>query len=117
MWIVMNDAFLSIVENKDDKTAVVVRARVDSDLAVAFPEFSKDIIETDNSDYRFRLFLDREYVAGKIREEVMGIDYVNFKSSVKDKWRYKAYMDIWTVMHKVQEVFTPSKWWAGYRNY
>ena len=112
----MNDAFLSIVENKDNPTAVVVRARVDSDLVAVFPEFADDIIETDNSDYRFRLFLDRKYVAQKIQDEVMGIDYANFKSSVKDKWRYKAYMEIWTVMHKVQEVLTPSKWWASYRN-
>lgn len=115
MWIAMNDAFVSIVEDRNNKNQVVVRARVAGDLEDLFPEHKSKIIETEDSDYRFRLFLDRQFVSKVIQYRIMDIDYDNFKNSVKEKWRKDAYMGIWSVMYKVQEHFTPGKWWAGYR--
>lgn len=116
MWIVMNNAFISIVQSTENKDEVVVRARVKEDLANVWPTLQTSIIETDDSDYRFRLFLNKEYVAETIKDSIMDIDYPNFKNSVKQKWRYHAYTDIWAIMHKVQETFTPSNWYKTYRS-
>jgi len=40
-----------------------------------------------------------------VGDRVFNIDYHNFKDSVVESWRKKAYMDIWWVMMKVQELF------------
>ena len=117
MWIVMNNAFMSIVNTKDDPDTVAVRARLEEDLIAVFPEHANEVITTDDSDYRFRLILDKKYVADVVAESIVNIDYTNFKNSVKEKWRYRAYTQIWSVMYKIQEAFHPNenKWWLNYR--
>ena len=115
MWIVMNDSYVSIVQDRTNDSGVVVRARVREDLGNLFPEHVNDVIETDNSDYRFRLFLDKEFVAQVVRYRVLDIDYPNFKDSVKESWRKSAYTRIWQVMYEVQDRFTPSNWFKSYR--
>ena len=116
MWVAMNDSFVSIVQDRTNEDRVVVRARVKEDLEATFPFHSDDIIETTNSDYRFRLFLDKYYVSKIMQERVLGIDYPNFKDSVKQPWRKKAYMDIWQTMFNVQaDTYGAIKWWLNYR--
>lgn len=119
MWIVMNDSFISIVKDRDDDLGVAVRARVREDLETLFGEHhAQDIVETDDSDYRFRLFLDQAYVAAVIENKIMGIDYHNFKDSVKQPWRKTAYMRIWTIMNDVQErLYGKQKMYDWYKNY
>lgn len=116
MWICMNDAFVSIVEDFSDKNKVVVRARVGEDLVALFPDFKDDIIETHDSDYQFRLFLDREFVAMIVRNRIMGINYPNFKDSVKQSWRKTAYMKIWEIMFRVQYTNDVEKYVASKKN-
>lgn len=117
MWIAMNDSFVSIVQDRKDRNSVVVRARVKEDLISLFPQQAPDIIETDDSDYRFRLFLDKKLVADVVRQRVIGINYPNFKDSVKEGWRKQAYMKIWNVMYDVQaQKYKSAKdWWVSYR--
>ena len=38
MWIQFNNAFLSIVENRDNKLELLVRARIKGDIEKIFPE-------------------------------------------------------------------------------
>lgn len=116
MWIAMNDSFVSIVEDRNNSNGVAVRARVKEDLENLFPGYENNIVETEDSDYRFRLFLGKQFVADVIRNRVVGVNYDNFKNSVKEPWRKKAYMDIWAVMFKVQASFYGAKnWWENYR--
>lgn len=118
MWIAMNDSFVSVVEDQNDKTRVSVRARVKDDLISLFPSYQNNIITTDDSDYRFRLFLDKSFVSEVIAKRILNINYDNFKNSVKQKWRKEAYMQIWSVMFKIQSRFYPShnqNWWLNYR--
>lgn len=105
MWILMNDSFVSVVENKFDKSEFVVRARVRWDLETLFPEEADDVIESEDSDYRFRLYLDKVYVSNVIRDRVLDIDYDNFKNTVYESWRKKAYTNIWFIMFKIQSSF------------
>lgn len=116
MWIVMNDSFISVVKDRHMRDGVVARARVREDLERLFPTHVADVIETEDSDYRFRLFLMKEHVADVIRDRILDIEYDNFKNSVKEGWRKTAYTRIWGVMYDVQEQFYQTvKKWQHYR--
>jgi len=103
MWIVMNDSYISAVQDRTNKMNLVVRARVREDLENAFPSLKQDIIESTDSDYRFRLFMTKQFLCGVMNTKIMNIDYDNFKNSVKQNWRHDAYLAIWSVMYKVQK--------------
>ena len=107
MWVMLNDAMFSIVENREDKTQVVVRARRGGDLEKVFTSYKDKVIESDDSDYRFRIFADRNYVAEKMSEQVGRIDYDNFKNSVSDKLLKKAYNKCWSALYEVQQELYP----------
>ena len=101
MWIVMNDSYISAVQDRNNKMNLVVRARVREDLENAFPSLKQDIIESTDSDYRFRLFMSKQFLCGVMNTKIMNIDYDNFKNSVKQNWRHDAYLAIWSIMYKV----------------
>ena len=64
MWIQFNNAFLSIVENRDNKLELLVRARIKGDIEKIFPE--ADVFEDDSADYKYRAFISKVKVAAKI---------------------------------------------------
>ena len=102
MWIVLNNSFLSIVKNRNDKNELLVRARVSGDIKKVF--IDADVFEDANADYKYRSYLDRKVVANAISEELMNINYDNFKSSVSkdDNMRNTAYMNVWSALNKMQ---------------
>ena len=118
MWVFMNDAFLSVVKNRNDDSGVVVRARVKGDLENVFGQ-EHEVIESDNSDYRFRMFLDQKYVSDVIAKRVDEIEYNNFKNSISknDYERKSYYTRVWSVMFDWQERLyeRAKKWWLTYR--
>lgn len=65
-----------------------------------------DIIETDGSDYRFRVIVDRHALSRALAETVNGIDYSNFKSAVAERQGWKRadrYHDVWAALYGLQE--------------
>lgn len=96
MWIFMSDAFVSIVQHFDEPGLFMVRARIAGDLERLFPGF--EVVETPDADYRYRVTLSAELVADVIRQQVAGINYPNFKNSVKDDERHRVYSSVWSVM-------------------
>jgi hypothetical protein len=100
MWIFLNDAFLSIVADRDDKTHLLVRARVAGDIERVFPDAT--VSHTPRADYAYRASLPRKVVAQVIAGRVEEIAYQNFKNSVRDHARHDAYMSVWGVMHRYQ---------------
>jgi len=104
MWIAMNDSFLSVVQDRNDPDGAVVRARVRDDLHNVFDtdDTEANVIESNDSDYRFRVFVPKAVVAEIISSLINQIDYDNFKNSVEDDFRHDAYIDIWRAMNKVQ---------------
>jgi hypothetical protein len=117
MWVFMNDSFLSIVEDKKDKNQLVVRARIYGDIEAFIEEYNEyyTVLETDDSDYRFRAFVPREVVAQKMYDRINSIDYLNFKNSCGMS-RKQWYTRVWSVMFDVQEkIFGRSNWWINYR--
>ncbi len=102
MWIFLNHAFLSIV---DDGDALRVRARRRGDLERVFPDAIVE--ETLHRDYRFRARIDRERVAAALADAVRGIRYPNFKDSVAEHLRHAAYGQVWSVMRRYQQEACP----------
>ena len=103
MWIFRNDAFLSVVEDRNDRDKLVVRARFREDINNVFPDVEP--IETTDSDYRFRVWMPRKEVADAMMQSVEAIDYDNFKSSIpgNDWKRRQACSGVWSVMHRAQQ--------------
>ena len=101
MWIQFNNAFLSIVENRENTTELLVRARVKGDIEKVFPE--ADVFENNNADYKYRAFISKAIVAEKIMLKVTEINYDNFKNSVKEIERKKVYGNIWAELRNFQK--------------
>tara|TARA_B100000242_G_C42744976_1_gene347468 strand:+ start:100 stop:411 length:312 start_codon:yes stop_codon:yes gene_type:complete len=103
MWIVLNKSFLSIVKNRNNENELLVRARVKGDIEKVFE--NADVFEDENADYKYRAYIDRKNVADKISDELLKINYDNFKNSVsKDEYNRKnAYMNVWSALNKLQK--------------
>ena len=63
-----------------------------------------DVFEDENADYQYRSYIIKENVANVISNELLKIDYDNFKSSVSkdDIDRSHAYMNVWSALNKLQ---------------
>jgi len=94
----MNDAFLSVVEHHDPAKydLLTVRARRSADITNVFP--TARVYTTPQRDYGYRAYVKRGAVAKVIAARITGIDYGNFKDSVKERSRHDAYLEIWTTM-------------------
>ena len=101
MWVCLNNAFLSIVEHRDNSSLLMVRARRWEDLLNTFPSEEHDIIVTPDADYPYRLILPRGEVRYWLYEAVDRISYPNFKASVpaSDPDRKKFYGQVWQAGH------------------
>jgi len=122
MWVFAKYGFFSAVCARAgggeygqpiDSQRIMVRARVRGHLEALkqrVPELlgDCDILKSENSDYAFRLFVDKpawSQVLSKMAEET---DYDNFKSEVA-QYQGRAgagyehlLHDVWSVMHRLQ---------------
>ncbi len=105
MWIVLNNAFVSIVDQPPGTSVLLVRARVKGDIARAMGGIKVKEIKTEHADYRFRAVVSRKAVAKAISDHVLAIDYCNFKDSVapKETKRKGVYMRVWSELYALQE--------------
>ena len=102
MWVFLNNSFLSIVENRNNKEELLVRSRVRGDIDKIFPD--SNIFEMENSDYKYRSYIKKTEVSEKIREIVTNINYDNFKNSISksEDQRHSSYLNVWNEMRKLQ---------------
>lgn len=122
VWIFKNDAFVSLVEDRDDEDYLWVRGRIPGDverfLGLTGAEgFSVE--RTPNADYLFRLKVPRDVVAMAIVDGAKCIDYPNFKNSIPtgkagDR-RHDFYLKVWNAMMAYQRAVTPKSgfWYTG----
>lgn len=108
MWLFASDAFLSVVQDPSDQDILIVRARREGDIDTLFP--NADVVRRPERDYLFRAFISREDVAAVVADYVMGLDYTNFKDSVRANDYHGACNRVWDVMADLQE--TPP--YSGY---
>ena len=102
MWVLLNNAFFSIVKNRNKKNELLVRARIKGDIEKVFPK--ANTFEDKDADYRHRAFIETNIVADKISNEVFKINYDNFKNSISknDFNRTIAYSNVWKELYKLQ---------------
>lgn len=100
MWIMTNRAFLSVVDKSTQKGCLLVRARRKEHLKAVFPHAK--VRETFGTDYRYRSDIHREAVAEAIAEQIRGVDYTNFKDSVRDGDYHDALLNVWHDMADLQ---------------
>jgi hypothetical protein len=96
MWVLLNDASLSIVEHKGKPGHLLVRSRIKGDIERVIP--SAHVYEDDSADYRYRADVSRDVFKEALSQAVNRIDYANFKGSVKESKRHSAYMKVWQVL-------------------
>ena len=101
MWIQFNNAFLSVVINRDNKSELLVRARVKGDIEAIFPD--ADVFEDNNADYKYRSFISKAKVAAKMMFKMTEINYDTFKNSVNEIERKNAYSNVWVELRKLQK--------------
>lgn len=103
MWIFLNNSFLSIVDKAPDTTKLVVRARRAGHIEAVFPDAV--VIANSSVDYLYRAFIDRKEVALALADQVMSLNYPNFKSSIhNDATHSRAAHKVWDVMADTQEI-------------
>ena len=101
MWLCLSSAFLSIVHKPPCRPyELLVRARRPGDIESVFPE-AKVTRKTD-CDYLYRAIVSKGDVASVLARTVAGIDYPNFKNTVKDTGLHDAYFEVWASMARVQ---------------
>lgn len=101
MWLMLNDAFLSIVSKDCPPGSLLVRARRPGDIERVFGR-KVQVTKLDIADYLFRAVISKADLAEVMEREINRIDYGNFKDSVVDKDLHDAYMRVWTAMASTQ---------------
>ncbi len=100
MWLFTSLGFVSIVQNRDRKQNLLVRARDKLHLQALFPDAVVD--ETPDADYRFRTTVSKKVVRKFVADQVSAIDYPNFKDTVVDPDYHAACLRVWSAMHDLQ---------------
>lgn len=101
MWIFLPTSFISVVQKPGDTDTLTVRARIRGDIESVFPQ--AQVERNKGTDYKFRARVPRGAVAKVLHDQVMGLNWSNFKSTVKDGKRHDAYMNVWRSMYAIQD--------------
>lgn len=106
MWIMTNNAFVSIVvkeagRNRDDDL-MAVRARAPQHLQ-NFIGKSVKVLQDAGTDYRYRTHIRRRDLHKHVSRALRNVDYGNFKNSVKDDGYHSALNRVWGAMFDFQE--------------
>lgn len=112
MWIMLNDAFFSLVSKDCAKDEVLVRARIKGDLEKVFN--NSDLIAAGfktvtvtrytKSDYLYRAVVKRDHMKAVMAAELDRVVYSNFKASTRDNKLHDAYNGVWSIMSRLQEL-------------
>ena len=78
MWVFLPGGFISVVAHREQPNDFMIRSRNSEHLSILFPEC--EIIELDDSDYRYRTVLPRREVNDMISKHIENMEYDNFKS-------------------------------------
>lgn len=104
MWIMLNDAFFSIVSKDCARDEVLVRARRKGDIEKVFVDAKVKVDR--NADYFYRAPIKRAALSAALAREVERVTYPNFKDSVADRRLHDAYLRVWAAMLDLQ----PARW-------
>jgi hypothetical protein len=101
MWIMMSDAFLSLVKKDCAPDELLVRARRPGDIEKVFPGYK--VTRLTDADYLFRARIPIEVACAALCDELRGVTYSNYKSSVRDPDLHHALIKVWHAMAELQD--------------
>jgi len=127
MWLYTTEGFYSIVQDRNNASRLMVRARDLNDLRNfrhrlrdANPDNRVDIVETVNADYLYRLFAPRQDVMRVVGDLTCSIDYDNYKNAVsivQGHERASIYMRVWSAMVDLQKPWRDRLFgWESHQN-
>lgn len=102
MWIMLNDAFFSIVAKDCSREELMVRARRPGDIEKVFPSAKGRVTEFTASDYHYRCAISKDEIKRALCGEIDRVTYTNFKDSVGDTRLHNAYHRVWSAMASLQ---------------
>lgn len=114
MWIMSKCGFFSVVEHRQDRDLVIVRARVRKHLerlSEHNPVVTLQIQETPDADYRFRSLVKKDDWAELAFWMAGDVDYPNFKAAAcedmagYEKPAYAKFLNhVWHAGMEMQEM-------------
>jgi len=110
MWIAALTGWYSIVRKGGNGQQWQIRGRVRQDLLNLIAAAKLDgqkVIETFDSDYRYRIVVDKEQLGRVFEALESSIDYPNYKSAMGkirgQEKHLQAYHKIWAIMAGLQD--------------
>jgi hypothetical protein len=97
MWVYTTKGFYSIVKDETHSGNLLVRSRFHGDIEKLIPDAK--VIVTLARDYLYRASVPKATVAAALIQNVLDIDYPNFKDAVLDDDRHEAYGEVWATMY------------------
>lgn len=116
MWIFTVFGFYSVIEHRDDKKLVLIRARIKGDLERLRDRYFKtekgevrlgEITCTPAADYPYRALAWKDEFAQAMMHMAEDVNYTNFKSAVskESSWeRHDLYMKVWSIMKGAESI-------------
>ena len=92
---------MSIVQHRYQRGMLLVRARFEGDIERVFP--GAQVAVTPDADYLYRASVLASHVGEVIADQLVDIDYDNFKNSVSEDWRHDLYLGAWSHMKGAQD--------------
>lgn len=108
MWVHTQDGFLSIVRTELDSDTLTVRARSKADLERFLDRADihrSAAVQLKGRDYPWRAEVDTKTVAEVLHDDVVNIDYPNFKDRVKEtlgKMRAETLSRVWGTLLRIE---------------
>jgi hypothetical protein len=109
MWVFTTSGFYSVVQDKNDREMVTIRARTRSHLEdlMRFSGIPSEILRTDDRDYLFRTIMPKTQWASTMSLLALDIDYTNFKDEVGRNRKHGKYH---TALSKVWGIMVSLQW-------
>ena len=105
MWIASKYGFYSIIQ-KDDGFHVRGRLKQDLENLKKHSGLDCEVLKWDTADYRYRMIVPADKIAGVFTVLLDSIDYSNFKSMVGktegQREKLGAYHEVWGIMEALQ---------------
>ena len=96
MWIGHLEGWLSIVKHRVEPGMLLVRARDANHIAHLWPHAY--IEYTPEADYQYRAVISAAEVADVVADQLINIQYDNFKAHVTEPRLRRAFSQIWVAM-------------------
>lgn len=108
MWLFTETGFVSVVQDRNDDTRMLVRARDKQSLKQIADWYGAEIIDkVGRSDYPYRLFITRTQFVDWLVEMGSMLNYDNYKNQAAKTRGYdfvEPLHDVWAVMHQLEKL-------------